>query len=342
MLRWAVLGTGFISGTVVDAISRSDGSRVELVCGRNPERLAAFQAEHGIERGLTDFRFAVADPNVDAVYIGMPNHMHHEPTLAAAAAGKAILSEKSLTTTMNTADELLDGVRSNGTFFVEGLMYLAHPLYQRVTEILLDGRLGRIRSIHGRYAANIWRVVNPEGMGTIYNLGCYPVSLLHLVVQTVFGAEAFDDRTMTAVGNMTGDEAVDTPGTICDAAMAVRFGNGALATLQSTDSVGDASEFSIIGERGVLRFETNPWLPVAGDNVLTWSPFDGGAGAEHHAETIVVNDPNDAFYHQIKLVERCVADGVLEAPRPSPRLDDSRQIMNMLTEWEAACRSGLR
>lgn len=329
MLRWAILGTGFISGTVASAIAQSDGSRVEIVSGRNAERLADFQAEHGIRRGITDYREAVADHEVDVVYIGLPNHLHLESTLAAAAAGKAVLCEKSLTTDMAAADALIDGVEARGTFFVEGLMYLAHPLFERVVELVADGRLGTVRSIDGRYAADIWQLVNPAGKGTIYNLGCYPVSLLQLVIQSAFGEEAFAGRALSGAGNLNGD------GNICDAALAVRFDNGVLATLQSTDSFGDSGEFSIAGDRGVLRFETNPWLPAAGDNVLTWREFGPGYDTP---EVIVVKDGNDAFHHQIKLVERCLAAGLTEAPRPSPRLGDSREIMAMLTEWEAASR----
>lgn len=328
MLRWAILGTGFISHTVIQAIKQSDGSRIELVAGRNQERVSAFQSEHGIERGLVGFDEAVNDSNVDVVYIGLPNNQHHELSIAAARAGKAVLSEKSLTTTMSTANELISGVQEQGTLFIEGLMYLAHPLYHRVVELLTDGRLGTIRSVSGRYAADIWQVVNPEGKGTLYNLGCYPASLLHLVVQTACGEDAFLDRTIAAVGNTNED------GNVCDAALSVRFGNGVLATLQSTDSFGNGSDFAITGDRGVLRFETNPWLPIAGDNVLTFREFGPGYDSP---ETIVISDANDAFYHQTRLVERCVADGRSEAPRPSPRHRDSLEIMGLLTEWETAC-----
>lgn len=323
MLRWAILGTGFISNTVVDAIGLSDGSRVEFVAGRDSDRLAAFQSEHDIPRSTTDFHEAVADANVDVVYIGLPNHAHHEWAIAAALAGKAVLSEKSLTTTMDSAHALVDGVRDR-VFFVEGLMYLAHPLYRTIVDIIESGRLGAIRSITGRYAADIKTVVNPAGRGTIYNIGCYPASLLHLVVQTAFGDEAFEARTLWAGGNLTADD------TVGEASLALRFDNGVLASLWSTDDYGMSHDFVVMGEHGVLRFETNPWLPVAGRNVVTVTPYDG------EADEIVVDDEHDAFAHQIRLVERCVAEGVTEAQRPSPRLDDSLAIMRLLTEWEAA------
>ncbi len=325
MLRWAILGTGFISNTVVEAIALSDGSRVDLVAGRDAAKTADFQARHGIPRA-TSYDRAIADPDIDVIYIGLPNHQHHPFAIAAAAAGKAVVSEKSLTTTMESAGALVTEVRRHGTFFVEGLMYLAHPLYRTFWRLLADGRLGKLYSINGRYGADIARVANPAGRGTIYNLGCYPVSLTQFVVQTMLGEAAFSRRTLTATGIV--DQA---SGTVSDAALTIRFADGVLATLQSSDNYGITSEFSVAGEHGVLRFATNPWLPIAGDNIITWQPHDGAV------EQIVVVDPHEAFYHQVKMVEHHVAAGHTEAARPSPRLADSLEIMSLLTEWEALC-----
>lgn len=328
MLRWGILGTGFISKTVIEAIKASDGSRLEMIAGRNAERVSAFQEEHGIPRASLGYEEILSDPEIDAVYIGLPNHVHHSTTIRAAENGKAVLSEKSLTTTMEQARALVDGVRTNGTFFVEGLMYLAHPLYRRLGEILLDGRLGPLRAVNGFYSADIWRVVNPEGKGTLYNLGCYPASLLHFVVQTMCGEDVFGARQMRAVGNRS-----DRDGNICDAAVTVRFSNGVLANLQSTDSYGMAHEFSIAGEKGLLRFRTNPWHPLAGRNHLEWCPYG------EMSEDLFVEDTHDAFYHQVKGVEAALESGHKEAARPSPRLKDSLEIMQFLTDWEHQCNA---
>ena len=325
MLRWAILGTGFISNTVADAIAASDGSRVDLIAGRNPDKLADFQNRHGITRSGS-YDEAIADPDIDAVYIGLPNHQHHRFAIAASEAGKAVLSEKSLTTTMDDAHALAQATQANGKFFVEGLMYLTHPVHTRFVELLTDGRLGTLRSISARYGADIAHLVNPAGRGTIYNLGCYPVSLTHLVVQTQRGPHAFANRTVSAAGIANAAD-----GTISDAALAVKFDGQVLATVQASDNYGNTSEFSVAGDNGVLRFATNPWLPVAGDNSIVWQPHDG------QPEPIVVHDDHDAFYHQIKMVESHVAAGDTEAVRPSPRLSDSLEIMELLTEWEALC-----
>ena len=101
--------------------------------------------------------------------------------------------------------------------------------------------------------------------------------------------------------------------------------------MASTDDYGMAYGVSVLTTTGELRFVTNPWLPVAGENVIEWRPYDGDV------ETVTVESDGDAFVHQTRLVERCVADGRTEAPRPSPRLGDSLEIMGFLTEWEAAC-----
>lgn len=327
MLRWAILGTSFISDIVAEAIRQSDGSEAVLIAGRNAERTAEFQNRHAIANSVLGYEAALDAADVDAVYIGLPNHKHHEIAIQAAARGKAILSEKSLTTDMPSARALIDGVRHHNAFFVEGLMYLAHPLFQRLSELLLDGRLGDIRAINGFYAADIWQVVNPEGKGTLYNLGCYPASLLQFVIQTAYGEEAFRQRTSSGAGNLLADN-----GNVCDAALSVRFDNGVLANLQSTDSYGMAYGFAISGTKGILRFKTNPWHPLAGRNLIEWLPYGG------EPEEICVEDDHDSFYHQIRMVESCVATGLTEAPRPSPRLNDSLEIMELLTEWEAHCR----
>jgi predicted dehydrogenase len=326
-LNWAIIGTGFISNAAIDGIKKSDGSRLHGIYGRRSEMVSEFQLRHDIPHGYTDLDAVLRDPQVDAIYIGLPNHVHHEIAIKAALAGKAVLSEKSLTTTMADADALLRAVKQSETFFVEGLMYLAHPLLTRFTEVLRDGRLGALRSISGHYCADIWQVVNPKGMGTLYNLGCYPASLLHLTVQTMCGQDAFSRRQLQGFGNLNDD------GNICDAVCSARFENGVLATLQSTDSYGTENAFSVMGEHGILSFVTNPWQPAAGRSTMEWRPFKG------NPELIHVDDPHDAFYHQTVLVERHVGRGEAEVSRPSPRHNDSWEIMEFLTQWETSCRA---
>jgi len=323
MLRWGVLGTGFISHTMIEAIKLSECSCVEAIGGRNKASLDEFQKQYSIPRSFIDPMEMLEDPTIDIVYIGLPNHLHHSITKAAAENGKAVLSEKSLTTTMSEAHELLESVKQNQIFFAEGLMYLAHPLIHRFGELLSDGRLGQLKSISAYYCADIWDVVNPAGKGTLYNLACYPASLVQFVMQSICGDDAFTKRQLFGLGNLSKKD-----GNICEATLGVRFENGVLANLYSSDSHGMAHSFSITGEHGVIEFLSNPWLPVVGRNHIQWRGYDGGI------EDIYIDDDYDAFYYQVKGVERAVSEEQLQLKRPSPRLSDSLEIMQFLTDWE--------
>ena len=325
MIRWAVVGTSFISDTMVRAIQASPGSDVAVVIGRDEGRLSEFRERHGITHQSTSLQRALDDHDVDAVYVGTPNHVHHNATVIAARAGKAILSEKSLAVSMAQTDELLAAVRDR-VFFVEGLMYLAHPIIQRFVEVLTDTRLGRLVHINASYAANIAHLVNPEGRGAIYNLGCYPASLLQLVVDTL-GASTFAQREMHATGIISPiDENVS------EAAAVVRFESGILATIHTAETYGNISNFEVLGTNGRFRFLSNPWLPQRGVNRFSWVGYDGST------EEFDVDDPLDAFDHQVRMVERNVGAQRLEAQRPSPRLDDSEALMVFLTQWESLIR----
>ncbi len=326
MLRWAIVGTSFISDTMAEALAASPGSVATVVVGRDAQRLEAFRDRHGIPRAVTSLEEAIAAPDVDVVYVGTPNHVHHEATILAAAAGKAVLSEKSLTVSMDQAHALLASVRGT-VFFVEGLMYLAHPVIARFVDVLRDGRLGRLKAVHASYAANIAHLVNPDGRGAIYNLGCYPASLVQLVVDAMGGDGSFARSELAALGEVS-----EIDGNICEAAATVRFADGVLATIHTAETYGNTSRFEVQGTNGTLTFLTNPWLPGHGDNSFVWRPFEGDP------QTIVDTDPLDAFEHQVRMVEANIAAGRLEAERPSPRLDDSLQLMRFLTEWEAAAR----
>lgn len=325
MLRWGIAGTGFISDTMAQAIVGSAGSQIVAVGGQDAGRLAGFADRFGIAGRYLRYEDMLRDPEVDAVYIGLPSHLHCQAVSAAAAAGKMIVSEKPLTTTLVQAEALAAAVRAVDVFFVEGLMYLHHPLMARLAEVIASGRLGAIRSVRAAYAADIWRMVNPQGRGTIYNLGCYPVSLLQYVMQVAYGLAAFGRRQAKGFGNRGAD------GMICDAALAVRFDNGVLASVQASDSYGMAFEFTVSGDLGVLRCKTNPWLPGAGENILLVQSHDGVV------EEIVVSSGLDGFQHQVVCVENAQRLGLKQVSRPAPQLSDSLEIMAMLTAWEADC-----
>ncbi|EKJ77739.1 hypothetical protein FPSE_02237 [Fusarium pseudograminearum CS3096] len=329
VLRWGVLGTSFISDLVAKAILSSKNSTISAVFGRNEQRLATFANNHNIAERYTSMDELLDKAPVDVVYVGLPNHMHSSAVLAATKRGKAILSEKSLAATMEDAKTIEKAVKDANVFFLEGLMYLTHPVMKKMQQLLLEDRIGTVRSVEGHYSMNVSKIVNPYNMGTIYNLGCYPVSLLQFVIETAFGKDAFAARQSHGVGNVVDEKTVH----VRDAALTVRFNNGVLATLQSSDSHGGDNSFTILGDKGKLSFVTNPWFPLPGDNIIEVKDYDG------EAEKIVVPGEIDVFGYQVKTVEDCLSRGVKEAERPSPNIEKSVEIMGMLTEWENSIQS---
>lgn len=322
-LRWGILGTSFISHTVVDAITKSPGSVAQAAFGRNQETLSAFNKKFSIPKSHDSIDALIADDEVDVIYVGLPSHLHHDAVVACAKRGKPVLSEKSLCTTMEDAASMTKACRDAKIFFLEGLMYLTHPLMEKVTEIVQSGELGQVRSLNGHYAANIWKKANPLGLGTIYNLGCYPVSLTHFIMELAFGPEAHKRRLIQGNGNRNPSSNV-----IQDASLAIRFENGVQANIFSTDSYGNDFGFTVMGDKAVMRFKTNPWLPVAGDNIIEIKPYGGPA------RQVVVEGACDAFGYQVRKVEDLIKAGRLEASRPSPNLEQSVEIMSLLTEWQ--------
>jgi dihydrodiol dehydrogenase / D-xylose 1-dehydrogenase (NADP) len=224
MMRWGILGTSYICTVVADSIIASPESEIHAVFGRDQTRLKAFADRYTIPVSYsTSINDLLDDPAVDVVYVDLPTHKHAEAAIAAAARGKAILSEKSLATTMKDAHAMIAAVKDKNIFFLEGLMYLSHPFMKRVVDIIKEGELGAVRGVSGYYAAGIARNANPHGMGTIYNLGCYPVSLLHLIMETAYGSGAFKARTVLGHGNLSHDGGVPH---VRDAALTTKFDVG--------------------------------------------------------------------------------------------------------------------
>ncbi|MFK7805574.1 MAG: Gfo/Idh/MocA family protein [Anaerolineae bacterium] len=323
-LRWGILGTSFISDTMAAAINADAGSTSQAVAGRRQEAIADFAEKFSVKNQYDSYKALIHDPDVDIVYIGLPNHLHHTCVIGAAAARKHILCEKSLSTDMQKTQQIVEAVSNSQLFFIEGLMYLHHPFIQKLVELLQSNVLGEIKTVSGQYCADIAQFVNPDGGGALYNLGCYPISLLHLVIQTAFGESIWSDFELSGMGNISKKD-----GNIYDASLNLGLPNGITARIHTAETYGMLADFIIVGDKGSLRFDTNPWLPEK-SNSITFTPFD------REPEQIKVPAEGDAFFYQVKSIREALEQRKTELARPAPRLQDSVEIMQILTRWQAA------
>ena len=140
-VRWGVLGCADIAvRKVIPAMQRSSMCDVVAIASRDADRAASTAAALGVPRPYGSYDALLADPDVEAVYIPLPNHLHAPWTLRAAAAGKHVLCEKPLALSTAEAGEMIDGCRRAGVVLMEAFMYRLHPLWTRVHSLVADGR----------------------------------------------------------------------------------------------------------------------------------------------------------------------------------------------------------
>ncbi len=192
-IRWGILSTAKIARThVVPAIMASESSEVVAVGSRQLAAAEQFGSEFGIDRCYGSYEELLADPNVDAIYNPLPNHLHAPLTLQAAKAGKHVLCEKPITLNAAEASQLASDLAllDNGALVMEGFMYQFHPQWEAVLTMVAEGRIGEIVTVQtwfsyfGDDPANIRH--KPEwGGGALMDIGCYAIHS----ARRIFGSE---------------------------------------------------------------------------------------------------------------------------------------------------------
>jgi predicted dehydrogenase len=191
-IRWGVLSTAKIGrDKVIPATQLSELGSVVAIASRDLARAKEVAAKLGIERAFGSYDELLTDPNVDAVYIPLPNHMHVPWSLHAIAAGKHVLCEKPIALSVIEAEELADGAAAQPRLKVmEAFMYRFHPQWQAARQLVRDGQIGDVRTIHTQfsyYNDDPLNIRNQPGMGggALMDIGCYPISLSRFL----FGSE---------------------------------------------------------------------------------------------------------------------------------------------------------
>ncbi|HEY7667773.1 MAG TPA: Gfo/Idh/MocA family oxidoreductase [Actinomycetota bacterium] len=190
-LRFGVLSTADIGmRKVLPAMLRADRVEVVAIASRDLGRAQAAAAELGLPRAHGSYEDLLADPDVDAVYNPLPNHLHAEWTIAAARAGKHVLCEKPLATTVADAERMIAACEDAGVVLMEAFMYRLHPSWEAVRELVASGRIGPLRAVQSWFSyfnddpTNIRNRLDAGG-GALFDIGCYCVNLSRML----FGSE---------------------------------------------------------------------------------------------------------------------------------------------------------
>jgi predicted dehydrogenase len=191
-VRWGVLSTANIGlQKVLPAMQRGEYCAVTAIASRSLEKAQAAAARLGIPKAYGSYEELLADPDVDAIYNPMPNHLHVPWSIKALQAGKHVLCEKPIALSAAEAQELADAARQFHTLkLMEAFMYRHHPQWRRAKQIVDDGGIGELRTIHSFFSyynddpANIRNQADIGG-GGLMDIGCYNISLSRFI----FGAE---------------------------------------------------------------------------------------------------------------------------------------------------------
>jgi predicted dehydrogenase len=246
-VRWGILGPGGIAARLLKDAGHATNFTVVAVGSRNLARAADFASRFGITRIYGSYEDLLADKEVDAIYIGLPNSLHHPMTMMALAAGKHVLAEKPYTRHPEQVGEAFDAADAAGLFLMEAFMWRHSPQTSSFMELLPE--VGEIQSIRSTFsfvmtATKDVRLDPTLDGGALMDVGCYPVSGARLVAGAdpvrVFGQQGL------------GPTGVDTR----FSAM-LEFPSGLVAEIVAGFTSTQRS-LEAVGSRGTLR-SRDPW-----------------------------------------------------------------------------------
>lgn len=190
-VKWGVLGVAAIAvKKVIPAMQKGEWSEIVAIASRDSRKAQDAAAELGIPKADGSYEELLADPEIEAIYNPLPNHLHVPWSIKAAEAGKHVLCEKPLSLTVRDAKELLRVRDRCAVKIGEAFMVKTHPQWLRVRDLIRKGVVGKLRSIGGVFSyfnrdpKNV-RNVSEWGGGGLMDIGCYPITMS----RWIFGEE---------------------------------------------------------------------------------------------------------------------------------------------------------
>jgi predicted dehydrogenase len=190
-IKWGILSTANIGiKRVIPAIIAGQRGVVAAIASRDADRAARVAADFGIARAYAGYQKLLDDPEIEAIYNPLPNHLHVEWTVRALDAGKHVLCEKPIGLNAAEAQAIIAARERSGKRVMEAFMVRFHPQWRRIRTLVREGRIGTVRAIQSAFAFPMLdpnNVRNREecGGGALYDVGCYPI----VTARYLFGAE---------------------------------------------------------------------------------------------------------------------------------------------------------
>lgn len=251
-INWGLLSTARINRALIKPLRASKRTRLLGVASRSLTSAQVYAREWGIPKVYGSYEELLADPEIDVIYNPLPNHLHAEWTIKALYAGKHVLCEKPLALKLEEVDAIIAAAKKTGNIATEAFMYRHHPQTIKVKELVDNGAIGRVQLIKGAFTFGLSRegdirLVKEYGGGSLWDVGCYPISY----ARTILGEEPIEVFGWQVTG----------PGG-CDESFygQMRFGSGVHMQFDSGFRSSLRSYVEIVGTEAVLNIP-DPFKP---------------------------------------------------------------------------------
>ena len=248
-VRWGIVSTAHINRLVIPPAHASQKVDLIAVASRDRQRAEDYARKWQIERAYASYDELLEDPDVEAVYISLPNTMHCEWSIRAVEARKHVLCEKPMSRHPEEVEAAFDAAERAGRFLMEAFMYRHNPQTKRLKELVDGGAIGDLRLVRSVFSyglfdeENIRLLTELEG-GALMDVGCYCVSGSRLL-----GGEP---------ERVYGEQFTGPTGTDWVFTGSLRFANDVLALFDCGTTLPERDELEAIGTEGSL-FLDDPW-----------------------------------------------------------------------------------
>jgi D-xylose 1-dehydrogenase (NADP+, D-xylono-1,5-lactone-forming) len=317
-LNWGLLSTARINRALIKPLRASKRTRLLAVASRSQSSAEAYAREWDIPRAHGSYEALLADPEIDVIYNSLPNHLHAEWTIKALRAGKHVLCEKPLALSPAEVDAIIAAAKETGNIVAEAFMYRHHPQTLKVKELVDSGALGQLHLIKGAFTFTLtreadYRNFKEMGGGSIWDVGCYPISYARMIV----GEEPVAVSGWQVEGPSGSDDSFFGQ---------MRFGNGVHAQFDCGFKSPFRSYVEIVGSEAVLTIPT---------------PFKPGVKSELYLERGDERETIKIKGQELYLGEvEDMCDAVLNGTLPRISLMDSRANISVILALLESAQSG--
>ena len=318
-IKWGIIGTANIARwATIPGIKKADNAELYAIAGRNPEKAAKYKEEFGFETAYGSYDELIADPDVQAVYIPLPNDIHLKWVTEALKAKKHVLCEKPLALNAREAEEMYKTAEENGVYLMEAYAYLHSPYVESLKKDIDSGIIGDLDYIESAFITQGYkedfRLHKEFGGGAMYDLGCYCTTMILTLIDS-------EPELVKAVAEFS-DLGVDF-----NTAAIMRFKNGVRASFNIGMILGENtnSRFDrlfIHGSKGSIRSDVE--YNQEGD--VSYSIYTRDGVTERK-----VTVPHN-YKLEIEQLGRCILNGEKPHITPEFSIKNAKLIDTVLNE----------